>query len=447
MLPALAGVALALLASLARAAPPDERLVNTALPPHIATNLGPYSPYRAVGTYRPPPADCSVTQVNILQRHGQRFPTSKAGEKIAKSVSKLQSAASLSPKLTFVHSYTYSLGADDLTPQGAVESHVAGQEAYSRYASLYPPFVRTDSSQRVFDSAGNWTAGFYLRRRVRDPPAALVISNAAGSNDTLDDNDCDAAPDLSSHKEDWLAIFAANATARLNTAAPGANIVLADTLNYMQLCGFETEYTGVLSNFCGLFTEKEWRGFEYYYDLDKYYGTGYGQPLGAIQGVGWVNELLSRLTGDRSYHSHDRTQVNHTLDDDPSTFALTYSLYADFTHDNQMTAILAALRLKNGSALRSNGPPAEGRAWVTSETVLFSGRLVTEKLKCADHRDYVRFFINDQLQVPIFCEGADATTGLCLLSSFVESQWYARDNGNGDFQKCGYTPSSLSQQQ
>lgn len=82
----------------------------------------------------------------------------------------------------------------------------------------------------------------------------------------------------------------------------------------MELCGFDSEYYGTVSPWCGLFDSQEWKNLEYYFDLDKYYGNGYGNPLGPVQGVGYVNELLSRLTGNITYANMDMTQVNHTLD-------------------------------------------------------------------------------------------------------------------------------------
>jgi len=63
----------------------------------------------------------------------------------------------------------------------------------------------------------------------------------------------------------------------------------------------------------------------------------------------------------------------------------------------------------------------------------FAGRMVTEKLECAG-RDFVRIFVDDALQPLEFC-GADLS-GMCSLQAFVESQGYARNNGEGNFQKC-----------
>jgi len=90
------------------------------------------------------------------------------------------------PKLAFVKEYEYTLGVDDLVPFGAAQyvlflllfliilmfvifylavsrSYDAGQEHFMRYAGLVNeemlPFIRASESQRVVDSAWNWTAG------------------------------------------------------------------------------------------------------------------------------------------------------------------------------------------------------------------------------------------------------------------------------------------------
>ncbi|KAI5475903.1 acid phosphatase, phytase [Pseudohyphozyma bogoriensis] len=419
------------------------------LPSYIATNLGAYSPYAAAGTYPAPPVGCTIDQVNILQRHGARFPTASAGKKIEASVAKLKTATSFSTLLDFVPEYTYALGADDLNPFGAQQSYEAGQLAASRYTALASdasdaPYTRTDSKQRCVDSAGNWTAGFVAAGTVvaPSPYTALVISNTAGSNDTLDDNNCANAPSPDDYEDTWLNIFANNATARINAAAPGANVTNSDTLNFAELCGFDTEYYGTLSPWCGLFKQAEWPEFEYFFDLDKYYGNGYGNVLGAIQGVGYVNELLSRVTDDLSYATNDQTQVNHTLDASSTTFPLGRSFYADFTHDDQITSILGAMGLKQGPSLPVTGPPTN-QVWITSQIVPFSGHLVTERLQCSGTYDgtYVRFLINDQLQPAEFC-GGDLTNGnrICTVDDFVASQSYATNNGFGQYLECGYTP-------
>jgi len=70
-----------------------------------------------------------------------------------------------------------------LTPLGAAESYKAGNEAAKRYKSEFKhakPFVRTDSSPRVVDTAGNWTARFFEGSHAKLDPPILIIYGAAG---------------------------------------------------------------------------------------------------------------------------------------------------------------------------------------------------------------------------------------------------------------------------
>lgn len=153
--------------------------------------------------------------------------------------------------------------------------------------------------------------------------------------------------------------------------------------------------------------------------------------LGPVQGVGYVNELLARLTGTPV---RDNTQTNRSLDSSPITFPLNHTIYADFSHDNELIAIYAAIGLFKQSEPLDPMKPNPERTWVASHLVPFSGRMVTERLSCADRgRKYVRILVNDALQPLEFCGSGD---GLCLLDVFVKSQGYARSDGAGDFGKC-----------
>ena len=164
-----------------------------------------------------------------------------------------------------------------------------------------------------------------------------------------------------------------------------------------------------------------------------------GNSLGPVQGVGYVNELIARLT---SSPVQDRTQTNSTLDSSPETFPLNQTFYADFSHDNQMVAIFGAMGLfqrgdeKEASSQETN----PGRKWRVSNLTPFSGRMIVEKLVCDNVRiggmgkEYVRVLVNDALQPLAFCGAREDR--MCLLEDFVESQSYARGNGDGDWQKC-----------
>jgi len=75
-------------------------------------------------------------------------------------------------------------------------------------------------------------------------------------------------------KHAWGDIFGASIAQRLNEKAPGANLLPLDIPPLMSLCAFETVATELLSPFCHLFSYNEFAQYQYYDDLDKYYGTG-----------------------------------------------------------------------------------------------------------------------------------------------------------------------------
>ncbi|KAI0941117.1 hypothetical protein AcV7_002762 [Taiwanofungus camphoratus] len=259
--------------------------------PESAHSWAMYTPYYPLDDYVPPPQDCEIVQVsvvcglrrsiaivrgaeswsadvNILQRHGARYPTKSASKAIKKALKKLQGAKKFTdPQMYFLHNFTYSLGKDDLVPFGATESYDAGEQAFWRYADLMSedklPFVRASSKQRVVDSATNWTAGFAAASHQQYAPVLSVILSES-ANDTLDDANCPNAGSADAQDAAWQAVYAPNITAALNAYAPGADLDDDDTGSLMSLCPFETVAKMGRSGFCGLFEQLgAFAGYEY----------------------------------------------------------------------------------------------------------------------------------------------------------------------------------------
>jgi len=101
-----------------------------------------------------------------------------------------------------------------------------------------------------------------------------------------------------------------------------------------------------------------------------------------------------------------------------------------------MVAIFSAIGLLNEKHEALNNTRRDPNTeWDTSKIVPFSSEMAIERLSCKRMgEEYVRIFINDALQPLSFCGGDK--DGLCRLSEFHESQSYARNDGEGDFEKC-----------
>ena len=395
------------------------------------------------------PSDCEVTFVQMIQRHGARFPTSKKTAKYAAMMSQIKAgvaASAYTGDYAFLANYTYALGADDLTAFGAQESFNAGAKFYHRYRSLadkVAPFVRSADQERVVFTAKNWTAGFQAAKSASATLPILLLSEADGQNNTIDASTCPAFESSTTGddaQDAWRDVFVPAIRTRLSSALPGAALTKSQVVYLMDMCPMETVATaaGTVSEFCKLFTEDEWRSYDYYQTLGKYYSDGWGNKLGAAQGVGFVNEFLARLTGSLSYANSDRTTVNHTLDGSSTTFPIgaDYRFFADFSHDDPMTSIFSAFGFYNETATLSTSvraPANETGGFSAAWAVPFAGRAYIEKQTCKPTKgcatnEYIRVIINDRV-IPLQNCGAD-NLGRCKVKSFINSLSLAQSGAN-----------------
>jgi 3-phytase len=424
---------------------------------NISHRWGQYSPYFSVeeeGISGDVPNGCEVTFVQLLSRHGARYPTASKSKKYAELVADIQAnATEFKGRAAFLKDYNYTLGSDDLTTFGERQMIDSGIKFYERYASLTRdriPFIRSSNSSRVVESAKKFIQGFqqtkntdkYADRDQNSPQINVVISESTGSNNSLNHNTCptfEASSVGDDVADSYTARIAPPIAHRIEKDLPGVTLSNDDVTSLMDMCAFDTISTTTdgskISAFCDLFTLHEWTHYNYLQSLAKYYGYGAGNPLGPTQGVGFVNELIARMT-----HTpvHDDTSTNHALDSSASTFPLNSTLYADFTHDNGLIPIYFAMGLYNGTATlptkhlqSASGADGFSAAW----TVPFAARAYVEMMQCSKDKNaepLVRVLVNDRV-VPL--HGCDVDRyGRCRRKDFINGLSFARDGG--DWDKC-----------
>jgi len=394
------------------------------------------------------PSGCKLTFASVLSRHGSRYPTKNKSKAYKDLIGRIQrDVKNYGKGYEFIKHYNYSLGANDLTGHGEDELFQSGKKFMKLYGKLAKktshPFVRASGSDRVIKSAEWFLRGFY-KGKSRDGGEhlsdILVIPEREGIKNPLDHGNCKAfenARDSSlagEQKKAWRKIWATPIMDRLNKQLPGANMSLEETVNMMDLCPFNT-VTSVktrLSRFCHLFSKQEWEAYEYYESVDKWYAFGPGNPLASTQGVGYVNELIARLT---KTPVKDKTTTNSTLDSNPTTFPLDRPLYADFTHDNTLMTVYGALGLyTNDTVLPSDRilPPTKAGGYSASWAVPFAARMYVEKMQCGTDHDVelVRVLVNDRVVAPKGCK-ADKL-GRCKVDDFVKGLEFAKKGGLWD---------------
>ncbi|KAL4400248.1 acid phosphatase [Malassezia pachydermatis] len=436
-------------------------------------HMGPLSPYysaqhgdidnaRYLATPESANGTCSLRQVHILHRHGSRYPT-KGAPTEAVSALLAQPGVTFDGPLAFLSHYTYRLGSELLVPLGREQLHMSGVKAAMDYGRLAADdlehgrklLVRTGSQQRIVDSALAWATGFWGNSWVNKTNVEIQIEEP-GFNTTLAPNFACSAAAESFQVADWVQTYLAKATKRLQAHVHGATLTPAILFGMQQLCSYDTVAYG-RSEFCHLFTEEEWRGYEFAWDQRFYYDYGAGNVVGPAMGLGWLNEMLHRMTH-KAWDPATQTSENATLNNDAAYFPVDRAIYADFTHDSVITSVLAAMRLKELGVAPSVDDPH--RAFRTSQVVPFGARMVFEVFDCPSPvpnpplppptlrrrrvplkayppQTYVRMKLNDAI-VPLrqleHCE--DRVDGLCTLRQFLASHadrheqgWWAKCTG------------------
>jgi hypothetical protein len=164
------------------------------------------------------------------------------------------------------------------------------------------------------------------------------------------------------------------------------------------------------------------------FSLSFYYSQGFGSPVAAAQGKGYLQQFLARLTDspiDNSDSANNRTFTNSA-----TYFPLNQSIYADATHEVVVLDTLTALNL---TALFSGGPlDIEKRtdsSFSASRVVPFGTHLVVQVLECSSciPSKQIRFIVNDAV-IPIHdsYEGCDWNKdGMCAFDTVIAA-WKKR---------------------
>lgn len=163
----------------------------------LTTSWGNLSPYRDANGFTVAsgvPRGCELSQVHVLHRHGQRWPTSSLidGEGMEDFAQKVANYSKAHPNATvvttgplaFLNQWKYVLGYDLLTANGAATEATSGANFWNKYGRLlyhatdsihwnetlnvYPngtarpkPVFRTTSQARILESARWWLSKWF----------------------------------------------------------------------------------------------------------------------------------------------------------------------------------------------------------------------------------------------------------------------------------------------
>ncbi|GAA5868433.1 hypothetical protein JCM3774_005376 [Rhodotorula dairenensis] len=427
---------------------------------NILHHLGNLSPWRTVnfgltGTAQVPEG-CTVEQVQLLHRHGARYPTTGTGvSKFADEVVGAEGFKALG-NLSFLNGWKNPLGLEILTPFGREQLFNLGVSFRTKYGSLLKegqrPVFRTESQDRMVKSALNFAAGFF-GIPFEDQYHQLVTIEAPRFNNTLAPYmTCPNAGDgglTDGHtkKRNWVRRYLDAALPRVQAQIQGVTLTHEHLFDMQLLCAYELVSLGG-SAFCSIFTEDEWRGFEYAHDLEFFDAYSFGQPAQAAMGKGWAQEWLARTL--QQPLGDFNTTTNSTLHTE-TYFPLNQNLYVDATHDTVISAVIVALgfeSLTRSAPLPDDHIPKD-LSYVAAATTPFAANLHSQLLHCpksisplpksarsATDR-YVRWILNDGLVPLDHIDGCAANEdGLCSLEAYTT--WLRHDLHSIDWERDCY---------
>ncbi|KAJ7697690.1 histidine phosphatase superfamily [Mycena rosella] len=405
----------------------------------VVHHFGNLAPWRSVKSLGLPdasalvPSGCQLDQVHLLHRHGARYPTTGAPPSAFATL--LHALASttgvnVTGPLTFLSTWEYKLGAENLTPFGRSQLFDLGVGFRVKYGDLLKgfsdlPVFRTTSEGRMVDSALHFSAGFFGVQTYQQDYHQLIEIEALGFNSTL--APYDVCPNANNNISTfgtaqglkWAAVYLAAAQTRLAPYSTGLPLSPSVLVAMQQLCAYETVALGY-SMFCDLFTEDEW------IDLVFWYSFGPGNPAVSAQGIGYVQELVSRLTSTRITTAN--TTVNETIVSSNVTFPFGQPIYVDATHDVVISAIVTAM---NFTSLAANGPlPTDhippNHSYIVNNIAPFASNLVGQVLSCpatsaSASSTHIRWILNDAVIPLTGIRGCKANSnGLCPLTTFID---------------------------
>lgn len=181
------------------------------------------------------------------------------------------------------------------------------------------------------------------------------------------------------------------------------------------MCAYESQITGRLSDWCGVFNEDELRNYAYSQDLSYYYSVGPGSdgPARTLF-LPFLESLLTLLS---KGPGQTGTAADGSKFDIPS-------LIMAFLNDNQIAEMTAAMGIfDNEDPLPINRVPGN-HLYNIAHWITMRGTVAFETLNCqigsghhSANETYIRVLFNDAVYPIANCHGGPGKS--CLLSDYL----------------------------
>lgn len=393
---------------------------------HFLGGSGPYVQHPGFGISTDIPNQCTLEQVHLISRHGERYPSKGMGKSLEAIMAKFDAYNKpFTGELNFLNDYTYfvsdpALYEKETTPWNSDGTYAGvstasrhGMAFRSKYSSLFNSsnenlLVFTSNSGRVHVTAQNFARGFMGTEYSGSSVDYYVIAENAtmGANSLTPRAGCAAFSESQN-----AAILGQYDSSYLNTAKDrilkgndGLNLTTADVKMLFSWCAYEINVRG-RSPFCTLFTNDEFIKYSYSFDLDNYYAHSPANKLTTTIAAPYLNATLKFLK-----------------EENPS-----FKILLSFTHDTDLEIFHAGLGLLEPKTDLPTDHIPFPNPYVHSQIVPQGARLVTEKYSCGGE-SYVRYLVNDAVYPIQSCQsGPGFSCKLSEYESYINSRIEGKD--------------------
>ncbi|KZZ96325.1 acid phosphatase [Ascosphaera apis ARSEF 7405] len=379
---------------------------------------GPYTDRRSAGVSRETPEQCTVDQVVMLMRHGERYPEPADGAKIDIALAKVKQSGkpNYKGKFEFLNDWEYwvpdycQLEAETFSGPyaGLNDAYNRGTIYRARYGHLLDtnkvtPYF-TSGYSRVINTARKFGEGFFGYNYSSSAALNIISEDESQGANSLTPgcfkgtNVDDLIAEKCDKFQDELPQLKA-ATARLNKELPGAHLNTTDTFFLMATAMFELN-ARPWSPWINVFTPEEWVAFNYVNGLWFYHCFGPGNPYQVAVGSVFANATLTALNEGPEKHP----------------------LLLNFAHDTQISPLVGALGLLDDGDLPHTHMKFLS-PWQITDIVPMGAHIVFERLNCSETGiseagTYVRVILNEGVIPLNDCQNGPGFS--CSLKNFTE---------------------------
>jgi hypothetical protein len=226
---------------------------------------------------------------------------------------------------------------------------------------------------------------------------------------------------------------------RINSQLSG-NLTFDETevLFFPYMCAYESQITGQLSPWCGVFTENELRKYAYSQDLSYFYSVGPGSIGPAkVLFLPFLESLISLLEKGPGQIGIGRDGANFEVP----------NLIMAFLNDNQIAEMTAAMGIFDSEGLLPDDHIPANHLYNVANFITMRGTVAFEVMDCepeskssSSNETYIRILFNDAVYPIASCRSGPGSS--CPLSKYA-SIIHKKLNGAGNFQEyCNITKNS-----